>query len=109
MFRKSTRFCLLFDHFLLLLFKILRRVNELIHITLVRFELGNFDSRRIIVRPLFSAFANHEVTVWIDQSELPDLISDASVDWGRIGVTALFWVALPLAGGLIRLHRSDID
>lgn len=50
-----------------------------------------------------------DVTVWIDQSELPDLISDASVDWGRIGVTALFWVALPLAGGLIRLHRSDID
>lgn len=50
-----------------------------------------------------------DVTVWIDQSELPDLISDSSVDWGRIGVTALFWVALPLAGGLIRLHRSDID
>lgn len=51
----------------------------------------------------------NDVAVWIDQSELADLISDSTVDWSRIGVTALVWVALPLAGGLIRLHRSDIN
>lgn len=51
-----------------------------------------------------------DVTIWLDQSELSDLIAaDASVDWGRIGVTALVWIALPLAGGLVRLQRSDID
>ncbi len=50
-----------------------------------------------------------DVTVWLDLSELPDLISDASVDWGRIAIAVLVWIALPLTGGLIRLHRSDID
>lgn len=51
----------------------------------------------------------NDVTVWLDQSELTELISTGSVDWGRIAVTVLVWIALPLAGGLIRLHRSDID
>lgn len=51
----------------------------------------------------------NDVTVWLDLSELPDLISDVGVDWGRIAVTAMIWIVLPLAGGLIRLHRSDID
>ncbi len=50
-----------------------------------------------------------DVTVWLDQSELAELLSGEGVDWGRIGVTVLIWVALPLAGGLVRLDRSDID
>lgn len=54
-------------------------------------------------------YAVGDVTVWLDQSELADLISQgATVDWVRIGVTALAWIALPLLGGLLRLHRSDI-
>lgn len=51
----------------------------------------------------------NDVTAWLDQSELPQLISNGGVEWARIGVTALVWVALPLIGGLIRLQRSDID
>ena len=52
----------------------------------------------------------NDVTQWFDQSELPDLISaNASIDWGRVGVTALVWAALPLVLGLVRLQRSDID
>lgn len=52
----------------------------------------------------------NDVTVWLDQSELPDLISStATIDWDRIGVTALVWIALPLVAGLIRLRRTDID
>ena len=50
-----------------------------------------------------------DVTVWLDQSELADLISQgAALDWARIAVTALAWIGLPLLGGLLRLHRSDI-
>lgn len=51
----------------------------------------------------------NDVTAWLDQSELAQLISNGGVDWARIGVTALIWFALPLIGGLVRLQRSDID
>ncbi len=65
-----------------------------------------------IVISLIGAISSsiNDVTIWFDQSELPDLISSsASIDWGKIGVTALVWVALPLVLGLVRLHRTDID
>jgi hypothetical protein len=54
--------------------------------------------------------AINDVTSWLDQSSLTDLIdATASVDWDKIAVTAVFWIALPLAAGLVRLARGDID
>jgi hypothetical protein len=31
------------------------------------------------------------------------------VEWGKVAVAALVWWALPLALGLLRLERGDID
>jgi ABC-type transport system involved in multi-copper enzyme maturation permease subunit len=53
-----------------------------------------------------------DVTRWLDQSALMPLIDlhpGNELDWDRIAVTVLFWVALPLALGMIRLERGDID
>lgn len=54
----------------------------------------------------------NDVTLWLDQSELAELISNTSfddIDWGKVASTIGFWVALPFAAGLVRLRQSDID
>jgi ABC-2 type transport system permease protein len=52
----------------------------------------------------------NDVTVWLDQSSFQTLVDITdSPEWGKIAVTALFWVALPLVLGMIRLERGDID
>jgi hypothetical protein len=52
----------------------------------------------------------NDVTVWLDQSSLPSLVDvSQSVEWDKIAVTALVWVTLPLALGMLRLERGDID
>ena len=43
------------------------------------------------------------------QKGLPTLIDLGGADWDKVGVTALVWVALPLALGIARLERGDID
>jgi hypothetical protein len=52
-----------------------------------------------------------DVTEWLDQTGLQTLVDIPfdSVDWAKVGVTALFWVALPLVLGILRLERGDID
>ena len=52
-----------------------------------------------------------DITRWIDQSGLITLVEmdRSGVEWDRVAVTALVWVALPLAVGMIRLRRGDID
>lgn len=64
-----------------------------------------------IVLSLIGAISQsiNDVTIWLDQSELPELISTGSVDWDKVAVTALVWIALPVVAGLIRLRQSDID
>jgi hypothetical protein len=50
------------------------------------------------------------VTTWLDQSGLTTLVDlGETTEWGKVAVTALVWVALPLALGMVRLERGDID
>ena len=54
----------------------------------------------------------NDVTSWLDQSvmeslvDLPDLSGE---DWQKVAVTVGFWALLPLAAGMLRLLRGDID
>jgi hypothetical protein len=52
-----------------------------------------------------------DVTDWLNQSGLESLVTIPfdEVEWGKVGVTALVWIALPLVLGAIRLERGDID
>ena len=52
-----------------------------------------------------------DVTEMLDQSGLESLVTIPfdSVEWGKVAVTALVWIALPLAAGIARLERGDID
>lgn len=52
-----------------------------------------------------------DVTEWLDQSGLITLveIDQRGVEWDKVGVTALVWIALPLLAGMLRLRRGDID
>jgi ABC-type transport system involved in multi-copper enzyme maturation permease subunit len=52
----------------------------------------------------------NDVTTWLDQSGLTTLVDmGETTEWGKVAVTALVWVALPLALGMVRLERGDID
>jgi ABC-2 type transport system permease protein len=54
----------------------------------------------------------NDVTSWLDQSvmeslvDLPDLSGE---EWQKVAVTVAFWALLPLAAGMLRLRRGDID
>jgi hypothetical protein len=54
----------------------------------------------------------NDVTSWLDQSvmeslvDLPDLSGE---EWQKVAVTFAFWALLPLAAGMLRLRRGDID
>lgn len=51
------------------------------------------------------------VTEWLDQSGAITLVEldTGGVEWDKVAVTALVWAALPLAAGMVRLRRGDID
>lgn len=54
----------------------------------------------------------NDVTTWLDQSVLQELVEPGRGsfdDWGKVAVTVAFWVLLPLAIGMLRLRRGDID
>ena len=53
----------------------------------------------------------NDVTVWLDQSGLITMVetSPSGVEWDRVGVIVLAWVVLPLAAGMLRLQRGDVD
>jgi hypothetical protein len=54
----------------------------------------------------------NDVMSWLDQSvmeslvDLPDLSGE---EWQKVAVTFAFWALLPLAAGMLRLRRGDID
>lgn len=54
----------------------------------------------------------NDVTSWLDQSVMEELVNLpglSSEDWQKVAVTVGFWALLPLALGMLRLHRGDID
>lgn len=54
----------------------------------------------------------NDVTRWLDQSVLQQLVEARRLEsdaWEMIAVTVAFWVLLPLALGMLRLQRGDID
>lgn len=55
--------------------------------------------------------AINDVTSWLDQSVLQVLVdgSPSGDDWAKIAVTVAVWIVLPVAVGLLRLRRGDID
>jgi hypothetical protein len=52
-----------------------------------------------------------DITEWLDQTGLQTLVDVPfdSVEWAKVGVSALVWIALPLVLGILRLERGDID
>lgn len=54
----------------------------------------------------------NDVTTWLDQSVLEQLVDSGSFpddDWAKVAVTIGAWALLPMAIGMLRLRRSDID
>lgn len=54
----------------------------------------------------------NDVTIWLDQSALEQLVDSGGVpddDWAKVAVTVAAWALLPLAIGMLRLRRGDID
>jgi ABC-2 type transport system permease protein len=53
-----------------------------------------------------------DVTSWLDQSVMEKLVNIgdlSSEEWQKVAVTVAFWALLPLAAGMLRLRRGDID
>lgn len=54
----------------------------------------------------------NDVTTWLDQSVLQELVETGGApfdDWGKVAVTLAVWAVIPLAIGMLRLRRGDID
>ena len=54
----------------------------------------------------------NDVTSWLDQSVMEELVNLPDLsgeEWQKVAVTVAFWGLLPLAAGMIRLRRGDID
>ncbi|TCB90980.1 ABC transporter permease [Micromonospora zingiberis] len=58
-----------------------------------------------LVRPL------HRVAEWLDTGRTMEPLFGTEVtagQWGRLGVSLLLWLALPLAAGLVRTMRREV-
>ena len=54
----------------------------------------------------------NDVTSWLDQSVMEELVNLPDLsgeEWQKVAVTFAFWALLPLAAGMLRLRRGDID